>query len=195
MPLRKGSKKAGLKPRSIGKRAIQPSGKLVGFLILYSTDVTIVLIAPSRDHDFNIRTRSSAHSPLLSEEFDPELILRKTRKPQSVKQNQNRPEHLSQSQLTRLKRSVETLPLDQRQQTTDEVADERYGEVIPSDSESIDTLQAFYSEVGYLPPLDEEASTVIRQILARSNMADEYTRIGPENSLFLDGLQYRNVSD
>ena len=122
------------------------------------------------------------------------MILHKPRRPRGTKRNPGRSEHLTQSQLTRLKRSIGTLPIDQRQQTPDGVADERYGEVIPTDSEDTNKTQDLYSGVGYLLPLDEEASTVIGQIIAQSNMTDEYTRIGPENPLFPVGLQYRNVS-
>ncbi|KAL9624024.1 MAG: hypothetical protein Q9160_001777 [Pyrenula sp. 1 TL-2023] len=155
--------------------------------------------APSRGPNFNNRTRSSAHSALLSGVFDPELILRKPRRPQGAKQTQGRSQRLTQTQLTRLKRSVETLLANQQQQITEEVADDRYEELIPTNSENIDsentdTLQVFYSRVGYLPPLDEEASEVIEQIIAQSNMADEYIRIGPENPSFPHGLQRRNVS-
>ncbi|KAL9616360.1 MAG: hypothetical protein Q9160_008754 [Pyrenula sp. 1 TL-2023] len=191
MSSRKGSQKSRPKPRSIYKSATQPSDKP-------SRDQSGTALAPSQGPNFNNRTRSSAHSALLSGISDPELILRKPRKPQSASQTQGRSQHLTQTQITRLKRSVETLLANQQQQITEEVADYRYEEAIPTDSEYIDSentdpSQAFYLKVGYLPPLDEEASKIIEQIITQSNMTDEYIRIGPENSLFPYGLQCRNV--
>ncbi|KAL9615860.1 MAG: hypothetical protein Q9160_009203 [Pyrenula sp. 1 TL-2023] len=197
MSLKKGSQKSYPKPRSIYKSATQPSGKP-------SKDQSGTALAPSQGPNFNNRTRSSAHSALFSGVSDPELILRKPRKPQSASQTQGRSQYLTQTQITRLKRSVETLLANQQQQITEEVADHRYEEAIPTDSEYLDSenidsentdpSQAFYLKVGYLPPLDEEASKVIEQIIAQLKMADEYTRIGPENPLFSHGLQCRNVS-
>ena len=90
---------------------------------------------------------------------------------------------------------MRSLPINQSRPATYDMADEPSEEEALTDSEDIDPLQEFYSSWGYLSPLDEEASAVIEEIIAHSDIAIDPRRIGPENDAeFTEGLQWRNVS-
>ena len=77
--------------------------------------------------------------------------------------------------------------------------DRRRGWVTPEGEysdmlESIDPQEAFYRNLGYLPPWDEETTAVMNAIIANPVTATEYARRTATGEDFFMGLARRNVS-
>lgn len=57
----------------------------------------------------------------------------------------------------------------------------------------IDSQEWFNRKWGYVPPLDEETTRIIKAIIKNPARAETMVGIGPENPQFLSGLHIRNV--
>lgn len=67
-------------------------------------------------------------------------------------------------------------------------------EASSTSSSELNSVDAFYKEIGYLPPLDDSTLDLLEQVLADPSMALNGGRINPsEKEEFRIGLDYRNV--
>lgn len=73
--------------------------------------------------------------------------------------------------------------------SSQEYSDEELPLLLPD----TDSMQTFYRNWGYLPPLDVEVVAIIDAIIADPIKAGEFTRMGAEHPDFPDGLDDRNV--
>ena len=129
---------------------------------------------------------------------NPEDILREARKLERERRRALAQQQLPSprgDQLQRVAKSIEVVPpeearhpdyIDSARASDDEASSELGNETDPED--------AFNNRWGYLPPLDEEAASVIDAIIANPGMAAQYKRISPDQSFhFNGGLRWRNV--
>lgn len=108
-------------------------------------------------------------------------------------QAQDRPESQPRSRPAFLAKSIETSQVDDYRRTDYSAPYEDTSEESSYLKYDTDPKQEFYQKWGYLPPLDEEAIAIIEAIIADPDMAQLYTRIGPEKPQFPQGLSFRNV--
>jgi hypothetical protein len=117
--------------------------------------------------------------PLL----DPESILRKPRKRKQSTQAQDRPESPTRGQP-----NIVQYPCIGYSASKKSV-----GEETSVSSQETDPQTKFNRSWGYLPPLDDEALTIINEIIANPDMGKDFPNIRPDHKDFSTGLEHRNI--
>ena len=132
---------------------------------------------------------------------NPESLLRKprkTRKLEGIEQQEGQraehePEIGKRHSLDNYLTDVNNRLAEQHKRTNHHFDALSFYEELPESLVDKDPEQTFNRKWGYLPPLDEEAAAIIAAIIANPEMAKTYTRLGPDNADFVDGLGHRNV--
>ncbi|MCJ1395089.1 hypothetical protein MMC18_007970 [Xylographa bjoerkii] len=191
MPVRKKGKKPG--PKSEPTR--KPTSKVARQTSKKPKDDAAVVSAQRRTTRGGLRSNSAIGS-LEPFQVNPELKLHKPRKSlKNIDQAQASPRYGTPTydQFGDLRANL-TIAFGRESRRADYITSEE-----SSNEEGLQTVddtdpeEAFNCYWGYLPPLDEEATSIIDAIMAQPEKAKEQLRIGPENKDFPEGLMYRNV--
>ena len=146
------------------------------------------MTAPHHGTRRGLRSRPYAEST-WSIQDNPESILRKPRNSQRAREDT--PVRVHPESVVK---SIETLFGEEQQGinyiSSIEDSDEEASLSLLPDT---DPEETFNRSWGYLPPLEEEAVAVIDAIVANPAMAEQLGRIGPEKTMFIEGLLDRNV--
>ena len=140
-----------------------------------------------------MRSKPSAELPRPLD--NPEQLLRKHRLARIDRTQFNagdRPQSLTRDRLQRFTESIKASLAEQYRSPGDGDPEQSNGETDTLSEDTSPQLR-FYRAWGYLPPLDEEAVSVINAIIENPEMAKKCARLTADSPKFPEGLQYRNV--